>query len=86
MGEALGKSQKTAKELELETEFLIINKRPEQALHIEALGCLQPAWGTQEATRLLPTGFSGYRPNGPWDRVLGTIFKSQRGGKVNILG
>lgn len=40
MGEASGKSQKTAKDSELETEFLIINKRQDWTLYIEALGCL----------------------------------------------
>lgn len=53
-GEASGESQKTAKDSELEIEFLIINKRQDQALRMEALGCLRPAWGAQEAPALGP--------------------------------
>lgn len=39
MGEASGKSQKTVKDAELETEFLIINKREDRTLYMEGLGC-----------------------------------------------
>lgn len=40
VGEASGKSQESAKDYGLETEFLIINKRPYWVLHRESLGCL----------------------------------------------
>ena len=59
VGEVSGKSQKTVKDLELETEFLIINKREDRTLYMEGLGCWQPAWGAQEATHPQPSGFSG---------------------------
>lgn len=85
-GEALGESQNTAKDSELEIEFFIINKRPDRALPAEALGCLQPAWGTQEATALSPQDslviVQTVGGTGSW----GMIFKPQRGGEVNILG
>lgn len=71
MGEASGESQNNSKVFGTRIEFFIINKRQDGALHMEALGCLQPAWGTQEAAHPRPTGVSGYCPNGWWDRVLG---------------
>lgn len=86
VGEASGKSQETAKDSELETEFLIINKRQDQVLRMETLGCLQPAWGTQEATRPRPTGFSGYPPNGRWDRLLGDHPQTPEGRRSEYLG
>ena len=59
VGEASGKSQKPVKDAELETEFLIINKREDRTLYMEGLGCRQPARGAQEATHPQPSGFSG---------------------------
>lgn len=86
VGEASGKSQKPAKDSELEIEFLIINKRQDRALHLETLGSLQPAWGTQEATRPRPTGFSGYPPNGWWDGVLGDHLQIPEGRRSEYFG
>lgn len=86
VGEASGKSQKTAKDSELETEFLIINKRQDRALHMETSGCLQPAWGAQEATRPRPTGFSGHPPNGRWDGVLGDDLQTPEGRNSEYSG
>ena len=86
MGEASGKSQKTAKDSELETVFLIINKLQDRTLYMEGLGFLKPAWGTQESAHLQPTGFSGYRPNGRWDRVLGNDLQTPEGRRSEYFG
>lgn len=86
MGEAFGESQKTAKDSDPEIEFLIINKRPDRALPVEALGCLQPAWGAQEAARPRPTGFSGYCPSRWWDRVLGDDLQTPEGRRSGYFG
>lgn len=53
---------------------------------MEALGCLQPAWGAQEAARPWPTEFSGYRPNAWWDRVLGDDLQTPEGRRSEYFG
>ena len=74
VGKASSKSQKTVKDSELETEFLIINKREDRTLYMEGLGCRQPAWGTQEATHPQPSALLRLQLGGAW--ALSRVFWS----------